>query len=102
MNRDMHTVEVVDGSVTAHNDRIMFGTQQNVANAIGSGAGLGVTSTVTFSKGLPANFSVLVTPSQDCTYYVNNYTATGFDVILMPRLAANTLAAGTFDVIVLG
>jgi hypothetical protein len=31
---------------------------------------------------------------------VTSKTLTGFSVVLNPRLAANTLAAGTFDVLI--
>jgi len=97
---NFHTVGVLDGSNISNDDRVTLGIQKAVANVIGGGAGLSVTTTVTFSKELPANYAVAVTPNQDATAYVTNRTSTGFDVVLSPRLAANTLAAGAFDVLV--
>lgn len=47
------------------------------------------------------NYTVQVTPNQDATAYVTNKKPDRFDVVLTSRLAANTLAAGTFDVTVL-
>jgi hypothetical protein len=81
-------------------DRIITGQRLNVANAAGAGAGQAVTATVTFLE-LPPFYQVLVSPKQDCTCFVGNRTTFGFDVTLNPRLAANTLAAGNFDVLVL-
>ena len=40
---------------------------------------------------------MLVNPGQDATWYVTNKTSDSFDVVLNPRLAANVLAAGAFD-----
>lgn len=73
----------------------------NVANLIGGGAGLAVVTAVAFKSPMPdTNYSVTVTPNQDATAYVSGKTVSGFNVTLMPRLAANTLAVGTFDVLV--
>lgn len=71
----------------------------NIANVIGSGAGAAVTTAIAF-PGLPinGNYIVNVTPNQDAVPYVSSKTTSGFNVVLSPRLAANTLAVGTFDV----
>ena len=48
-----------------------------------------------------SNYSVFVGGlSQDATAYVTGKAVGGFNVVLEPRLAANTLAVGTFDVVV--
>lgn len=98
-----HTIESPDGATPAHQDRAIIGSIPGVANAVGGSAGASVTTTVTLpaSANLPANYSVLVNPGQDATWYVHNKTADSFDVVLTPRLAANTLAAGTFDVAII-
>lgn len=98
---DLHTVETIDPTVTANADKVLLGFQ-TVANLIGGGAGQAVVTAVAFSGGLPATYNVLVTPSQDAVAFVSAKTATGFNVTLNPRLAANTLAVGTFDVAVFG
>ncbi len=102
MANEKHTQMVLDGSSATFTDRTILGVQANVANAVGGGAGAAVTTAVTFSEQLPANYAVFVTPNQDATAYVTSKTSTGFNVVLEPRLAANTLAAGTFDVLVIG
>jgi len=79
----------------------MIGYQFNVANAAGSGAGAAVTTAITWTGEMPPNYMVLVAPNQDATAYVSSKTSTGFNVVLTPRLAANTLAAGHFDVLVI-
>ena len=99
MSKDLHTLDVLVGSIIAKQDRIVLGLQQNVANSIGAGAGLAVVVAVAFS-GLPTNYCVVVDPGQDATAYITGKTASGFNVNLLPRLAANTLAAGVFSVAV--
>jgi hypothetical protein len=103
MGLDVHTIEVKAGSAqTAQQDRLAYWTQYGVANVAGGGAGAAVTTAVAVpaAAGLPSNgnYIVDVEASQDCTCYVSSKTATGFNVTLTPRLAANTLAAGTFNV----
>jgi hypothetical protein len=98
----IHTVEVVDGSVTQWSDRVILGIQLAVANAAGSGSGASVTTTVTFPSatgGLPPNFAVLVSPNQACAWSVTNKTWQGFDVVLTPL--TGTLASGLFDIVLL-
>jgi len=97
---DMHTVEVSDGSNINNYDRIIFGSQLAVPSAAGSGAGSPVSTSVTFG-GLPPTYVVHVTPSQACFVSVSNKTVSGFTVVLTPPSGV-TLAAGTFDVMVLG
>lgn len=78
----------------------------NVANLIGGGAGAAVTTAVTFDPALPSNaqnISVLsVVPDQDATFSVDQttITTTGFNLVLRPRLAANTLAVGNNQVFI--
>ena len=71
------------------------------ANVIGGGAGLAVVTAVVLDDPMPdATYGVVVTPGQDATAFVSGKTRTGFNVTLTPRLAATTLAVGTFDCIV--
>lgn len=73
----------------------------NVASVAGGSSGAAVATTVAFSSPLPtANYSVFVTPDQDATFYVTSKTTAGFTLTLLPRLAANTLAAGVNTVLV--
>lgn len=102
MSLPVHTVNIVKGSTQPSNPfEISHGTLVAVANVVGSGAGASVTTAIT-GLTLPANsnYGVIVTPNQDAVAYVTSKTTTGFSVVLNPRLAANTLAAGTFDVII--
>lgn len=95
-------VGVLDPSAQTDNlDRSTFGQKLSVANAAGGGAGLNVATVVTFTEPLPASYQVVVGTSQDCVAYVTARTTFGFTVNLTPRLAASTLASGTFDVTVL-
>lgn len=101
MAQALHTVIAPDGATLGNPGQITIGSFPGIANAAGSGAGAAVTTAVSVA-GLPANYSVTVNPGQDATWYVTGKTTTGFNVVLNPRLAANTLAAGTFDVVVTG
>jgi hypothetical protein len=101
MSFDLHTVDVKLGSTgLAMQDRLMVGMLTGVANVAGSGAGASVVTAVAFSGKLPATYNVQVNPNQDAVAYVSGKTTSGFNVTLNPRLATNTLAAGTFDVMV--
>ena len=101
MANDLHTVSVPDASdPLAQSDRIIMLLKKAFANGVGSGAGAALAVPVTGLR-LPASYAVFVNPSQDATHWISNRTQTGFTVNLAPRLAANTLAAGTFDLLVL-
>ena len=80
----------------------------NIANAAGSGAGA-VTTAVSFPtpmaypNGFPtSNYVVQITPNQFCVASVTGKTQAGFNVVLSPVPITATLAAGTFDICVLG
>lgn len=101
MNLVVRAIEVISGAAQ-RKDRLFVAARQAIANVIGGGAGLSVVTAVTFPAGaLPANYTVLVNPKQDATWFTSGHTSTGFNVTLFPRLAASTLAAGTFDLVVL-
>jgi hypothetical protein len=98
MSFDLHTIEVPDGAYGFNQKgRALIGCGLGVANAAGGSAGASVTVAVSGLKNLPANYGVSVNPGQDATWWISNKTSTGFTINLNPRLAANTLAAGTVD-----
>jgi hypothetical protein len=105
MSLIQHNIAVPDGAAPAYQDRTILAVIPGVANLAGGGAGTAVTTAVSLpaSASLPANYAVLVNAGQDATWFVpsNSKTSSGFNVTLTPRLAANTLAAGTFDVVIL-
>lgn len=102
MGFDLHTIEMIDGgSPTAQPDRLKVLLEFAVATGAGAGAGDAVTTAIS-GVTLPANYIVLAEMDQDATWYTSNKTQTGFDIVMNPRLAANTLAAGTINIIVLG
>ncbi|KVV22318.1 hypothetical protein WK80_22270 [Burkholderia multivorans] len=98
MGQPLHTVDVVPGGFGfAMKDRIIAASAFGVSNAAGGSAGAAVTVSITGLSGLPANYGVMVNPGQDATWFVSAKTATGFTITLTPRLAANTLSAGSID-----
>ncbi|MDR6511474.1 hypothetical protein J2792_002346 [Novosphingobium capsulatum] len=100
MAKDLHTVAVSSkGDGPAQEDRLIVLMKKGLANAAGGSAGAAVTIALTGLE-LPASYGVQVTPSQDATVWTSGRSQTGFTINLAPRLAANTLAAGTVDVLV--
>lgn len=99
MTFPVHTVQVKKGSDLSRVDQIDLYLKKQIANAAGSSAGAAVA--VAVAAPLPAKYAVFVSPSQDATWWITNRTQAGFTINLAPRLAANTLAAGTLDLMVL-
>jgi hypothetical protein len=100
MGLPVHTVEVPDGAFSmAQPDRIIVGNLPNQPNVAGSGAGATVVIPFTGLK-LPANYSVLGCMSQAGDLSVSGKTQTGFTVTLTPSGTGVTLAAGTFDLLI--
>lgn len=100
MGFPLHTISLKDGSDLSRSDRLEMYLKAQIANAAGGGAGQSVTVAVSV-KNLPAKYAVFVSPSQDATWWITNRTQSGFTINLAPRLAANTLAVGTLDLLVL-
>jgi hypothetical protein len=102
MGLDLHTVTVLDGGAPPqYSNRIGIWSAFGIANGTGGGAGqvVSVAVAVPKSAGLPSSaYFVDVELSQDATYWISAKTSAGFTVNIEPRLAANTLAAGTFNV----
>ena len=100
MGLDIHTIDVAPGSnPTAQPDRVAFAILPNVPNLAGGSANTPVVTAITGLQ-LPANYTAQVTPSQDATAFVSGKTQTGFNVTLVPRQTTSTLAAGTFDLLI--
>jgi hypothetical protein len=99
---DLHTVEMVDGSTQARSDRLIAGLQLSVPNASGA-ASTPVVTAVSFPAGaLPTNYACFVDSGQaDVFVSVTNKTSSGFTVTLTP-ISGVAVAAGVFNVLVLG
>ncbi|WP_042298968.1 hypothetical protein [Paraburkholderia kururiensis] len=96
MSFDYHTVSLPGGVPPQSTDRVFLGTLYGVANGAGA-AGAAVNVPVT-GLNLPAKYNVVVQPGQDATWFATGKTQSGFTVTLNPRLAANSIAAGTIDI----
>lgn len=97
-----HRTSVLDSpTISQFQDKMLVGQQLGVANLIGGGAGQTVATVVTFPEVLPANYQVVVDPKQAAVWWITARTPFGFTVNLAPLLAATTLPAGTFDVLVI-
>ena len=98
MALEQHTVSVPTGAMPARTDRTIIGSVPNVPNAAGA-AGATVSTAVAMS-GLPAAYSVTVNPGQAAFWWVSNKTSSGFTVNLAPTTSSASIAAGTFDAVV--
>lgn len=94
-----HTVKFLDGDDHTDSASAVIGIFNNVANAAGSGAGVPVATPVTLQGDVPTSYNVQVTPSQACFVSVAKNGAT-VTVTLTPPASSDTLAAGTFDMLV--
>lgn len=87
---------------------VIVAASAGIANVAGSGAGASVTTAITFTNSygngrLPGSYAVQITPNTiGVTVAVSGKTTSGFNVVLAPAIATATLAAGTFDVLVVG
>jgi|SRR5581483_9667951 len=97
---DVHTTAFSQGSaVPQQQDRLRNYVAYAVANGSGA-AGATVTVAVTVPGApLPSNGQYFVDYDlpADYTVFTTNKTAAGFTVNIQPRLAANSVAAGTFN-----
>ena len=88
--------------------KLVFAPLLAVPNAAGAGAGDSVSTPVSvvsqFGDGLlpSANYLVLIAPSQPCTAVATAKSSTGFTVTLTPLSSGVSLAAGSFDALVIG
>jgi hypothetical protein len=106
----INQISALPGSL-AQPDRLTLGTLYGVANGSGA-AGATVSVAVVWPPAgmqsgglpiippLPANgaYFVDVELPADYTVFITAKTTTGFTVNLQPRLPANSIAAGTFNV----
>jgi hypothetical protein len=79
----------------------------NVNGAGTAGSNVTISLASSFQDGfgvgtLPNDYVVVVTPSAPAIPSVTGKTTSGFSVVLSPITASATVAAGTFDVLVLG
>lgn len=91
-------IESPNGFTPSRTDRAILGVMAGVANGAGAaGATVSVAVSLPASANLPANYAVLVNPGQACWWYVSAKTSSGFTVNLVPQSGTATIAAGSFD-----
>jgi hypothetical protein len=75
--------------------------QYAIANGSGSAGATVAVAVVCQDAVLPASgeYNVAVELGQDCTWFITSKTAGGFTVNIQPRLAANSVAAGSFNAV---
>lgn len=102
MGLPIHTIDVLNGSSPLSNpDRVKLLTQFQIVNAAGGGAGQSVTQAIA-GLDLPLNYAVFVDAGADIVAFASAKTQVGFTLNLNPRLAANTIAAGHVNILIIG
>ena len=97
---DIHTIRIPQGGAApAQQDRLSLITQYGVANGAGAAGATVTVAVVIPGAPLPANGNYFVNYDMpaDYTVFTTNKTAAGFTVNIQPRLAANSVAAGVFN-----
>jgi hypothetical protein len=92
-----HTLYTPDGAGVNLADRIVIGSV-TVTYASGS-AGAAVTTAVSWAGRIPTPYTLLMSCVEDCTYYATSRTYTSLSLVVAPRLAANSLAGGTVELL---
>lgn len=87
-----------DGLATNRSDAVIFGTVS--ATYASASAGVASTVAVTWTEPVPTTYCAVMSPVEDCTYYLTSKTTLGFTLNVLPRLAANSLAGGTVEIMV--
>ena len=102
MGIPLHVVDMIGSTPSGQNDRLTAVVQANIANGAGGGAGVVVSVPVTFAEKMPtANYVAFVEANQDATTWASAKTTAGFTANIQPRLASQTLAAGSFDILII-
>lgn len=94
-----HNLYVADGTGLNVADRVFLGTVTAIY-AAGGGAGAASTIAVTWTEAVPVPYTAVMSPVEDCTYFISAKTNLGFTLNVLPRLAANTLAGGTVKLLI--
>ena len=91
-------ISLLDGSNPDFSDRLIMGALFSITTAAGGGAGASVTTPVAFTEPLPANYMVFIDAGADAVGYISARTASGFNLVINPRLASATLGAGSVNI----
>jgi hypothetical protein len=94
-----HTIHAPDGAGLNLFDRVTIGT----ITAVYPAAALTVTSTlaVSWTEPVATPYTAIMSPIEDCTYFITNKTTVGFTLNVNARLATNTLAGGSVEILLL-
>lgn len=97
----MHTILLrrIDGLAE---DRKLFASIPMQDTPAGGNPGAEVILDITSLEDMPVSYSVVAMPDQDAVCFATNKTATGFTLNINPRLASETLVAGTVDILIFG
>lgn len=90
---------IPDGLGLNRSDAIIIGTVS--ATYASAGAGVASTVAVAWTEPVPTTYCAVMSPVEDCTYYLTSKTTLGFTLNVLPRLAASSLAGGTVRLMIL-
>lgn len=95
-----HTMYAPDGAGLNLFDRVVTGTVTAVY-AAGVSTGAASTVAVTWSEPIVTPYTVLMSPVEDCTYFVTAKTTVGFTLNVNSRLATGTLTGASVECFIL-
>lgn len=95
-----HTMYAPDGTTPNLFDRLIVG---NLTAVYPAGVSTGAASTVAVTWGEPVvtPYTVLMSPVEDCTYFVTSKTTVGFTLNVNSRLATGTLTGASVEIFIL-
>lgn len=95
-----HTLYTPDGAGTNLFDRITLGTVTAVYPAA-TATGALTTIAVSWTEPVPTPYTVLMSPVEDCTYFITSKTTVGFTLNLNSRLLTGTLTGASVECFIL-
>ena len=95
-----HTIMANDGLALNNANRVFLGSITATYTAAGAGAAT-TPVVLTWTEPVPTPFSVFMSPIEDCTWFITAKTTLGCTLNVLPRLAANSLAGGVVQLLII-
>lgn len=94
-----HTSYAVDGCGLNAANRVYLGSV--TATYAAAAPGVASTVAVTWTEPVPISYTALMSPTEDCTYFISAKTTVSLTLNVLPRLAANSLVGGTVEILII-
>jgi hypothetical protein len=94
-----HNVYAPDGAALNLFDRVTLGTVTVTYPAATAGASS--TIVATWNEPIVTGYTALISPIEDCTYFISARTTTSCLLTVNARLATNTLSGGAVELLLI-